>query len=332
MSPVADEKGSPEFHDSILSEGDDVAACAVSIKLCRELGLTEEEIAELYPDHYSKYDPNQPRDDWGRWTDGGATGGNPAQKLYEQNRGGEATLEELRTEVNKVDPNYYEDAAKIEAEIAANITTKDRYSSNGVYTAERTILHEKILMDMFRNIGHAVPQEGEAPTLVLTGGRPASGKTTALGLQLQEAIGRSIYINADEIQEKLPGYQGKYAGLYNGEAQDIALQAESIARINGLNIVYDATLKSQAPAKDRVSIYKAAGYKVEGYFVHTTPKTSAIRSVQRFRGNTGRYIPLALSFNSRTNEKTFDSLIPEFSRWAIYDNNGTTARKIASGP
>jgi hypothetical protein len=42
----------------------------------------------------------------------------------------------------------------------------------------------------------------------------------------------------------------------------------------------------------------------------------------------GRYIPLEISYNSRTNESTFDSLIPHLRNWAIYDNNGSKPRRI----
>jgi predicted ABC-type ATPase len=167
------------------------------------------------------------------------------------------------------------------------------------------------------------------PLLILSGGRSASGKTSSIE---KEGIKNSggFYINADEIQERLPGYNGKLAGIFNGEAQDIAIQAERTARRLRLNIIYDATLKSTLPAVDRVKHYIDAGYDVDGYFTHTTPYNSAIRTVQRFR-RSGRYVPPAIPFNSRTNEKTFDTIRPMLRRWAIYDNNGKEPKRVAGG-
>jgi predicted ABC-type ATPase len=173
------------------------------------------------------------------------------------------------------------------------------------------------------------PEVSEKPTLFMTGGRPAAGKTSALkagGID----FGKAMYISADEIQEKLPGYNGKTAGLFNPEAQDIAAQAEGIGRKLGINMVYDATMKTSSSALERVDEYKKAGYNVEGYFIHTTPATSALRSVERYQ-RTGRFVPPEVSFNSRTNELTFDRLRPKLDRWALFDNNGAKPRLVSRG-
>jgi predicted ABC-type ATPase len=179
-----------------------------------------------------------------------------------------------------------------------------------------------------------MPAEGEQPTLILTGGRPAAGKTSSLRDELgPEEKGKppkSFYISADEIQESLPGYRGEHAGIYNGEAQDIAEQLEDAARQLRLNITYDATMKSQQPAHERVDMYRDLGYRIHGYFVHTAPNVSAVRSVERFE-RSGRYVPPIVSFKSRTNETTFDSLIPKLDKWAVYDNNGRKPRRTAHG-
>ncbi len=230
-------------------------------------------------------------------------------------------------------PEQIAAAAKAEEEIShLTPTNKAFLNPDGTYTAERAALHADILSKMFtpEKIAHALPAPGEAPVLTLTGGRPAAGKTSSLKSELADISGKSFYISADTIQEDLPGYNPAHAGIYNGEAQDIALEAERIAREHSLNITYDATLKSTQPAIDRVKSYHASGYKVHGYFAHTSPVTSAVRSQQRFM-ETGRYVPASVSFNSRSNEKTFDSLIPILDKWAIYDNNGAKPRLFARG-
>lgn len=276
------------------------------------------------------YDPDEERDYHGRWTEGGGQSRTPAQDLLSAHSTGEETEENIQ---RLLTPEQLRASQAAEAKLREGVPTNKQFiGPDGKYTSERAALHQKILDGMFtpEKIVEATPPDGHAPVLTLTGGRPASGKTTALQNELRDVTKHSFMINADLIQEKLPGYTGELTGLYNGEAQDIALQAEKIARGAGLNITYDATLKSTQPAIERVDTYHAAGYKVNGYFVHTSPTTSAVRSMQRFM-EMGRYVPTSVSMHSRTNEKTFDTLIPKFNKWALYDNNGTKPVLVARG-
>lgn len=276
-----------------------------------------------------KFNPDQARDDHGRWTiDGSST--TPAEDLLALHHDGTETMEDVNKQLTPAQKYEMEQAAKgLNGQVPTNVQFM---GPDGKYLPERADLHNKILSEMFskEDIAHAMTKPGETPVLTLTGGRPASGKTSTLRKELGDTDKHSFYISADTIQEHLPHYDGKKAGLYNGEAQDIALQAEHIARANRLNVTYDATLKSQQPALDRVKAYHDDGYKVNGYFVHTSPVTSAVRSAQRYM-DTGRYVPPEVSFNSRSNEKTFDTLIPHLDKWAIYDNNGTSPRLVARG-
>lgn len=220
--------------------------------------------------------------------------------------------------------------AKADEEMKSLVPTNVLHKqADGTYTAERQQLHVEILEKLFTNeaVIAATPPSGTQPTLVLTGGRPAAGKTSSY-LRDQRVDG--FYISADTIQEHLPGYRGDHAGLFNGEGHDIAAQAEAMARSMRLNIVYDATLKSTQPAVDRVEQYQSDGYQVDLHFTHTAPAVSAQRSVSRFM-NSGRYVPPIVSYNSRTNEKTFDTLRPKVDRWWLYDNNGEFPAKIADG-
>lgn len=285
------------------------------------------------------YDPEQPRDRDGKWTSGGGDGAGQesdssdlAQKLLALHHSGEETMDDVWSRITPKERNAVEIAERAFQDAGGVPTSVQFTGPDGKYTPEREALHNRILAEMFtkERVVAARPAPGQPPTLTLTGGRPASGKTSTLKNELADVSKNSFYISADEIQEKLPGYNGTVAGLYNGEAQDIALRAEKVARAARLNITYDATLKSTKPAIDRVYDYKRDGYRVNGYFAHTSPVTSAVRSVKRFMA-TGRYIPPSVSFNSRTNEKTFDTLRPLLDKWAIYDNNGDKSRLVARG-
>ena len=234
----------------------------------------------------------------------------------------------------KLSPAFKLEAKKAEDEMSRMEKTDIKYkAANGKYTPERSALHRSIVRGMFTPevIAAATPKAGEKPVLTLSGGRTGAGKTSSLKTELSSKLKTSVFISSDDIQEKLPGYDGAHAAIYNAEAQDIALQAEKVARFLGLNIIYDATLKSKQPALDRVKNYKDAGYDVDGYFVHTTPVTSALRAADRFMSHTGRYVPPIIAFNMKTNEATFDSLIPHLRNWALYDNNGSKPVRVTGG-
>jgi len=271
------------------------------------------------------------RDRWGA-TEVDSDSKSPAADLLAKHHDDDITIDDVKS---RLSPEFKAEAKKAEEEMNGMEITSIKYTGpDGKYVQGRASAHSAILRQMFtpEKIAAAVPKAGEKPVLTLSGGRPAAGKTTSLEKELSEKLKTSFYLSADDIQVKLPGYKGRHAGIYNSEAQDIALQAEKVARHMGLNIIYDATLKSKQPALDRVLNYKAAGYDVDGYFVHTTPATSALRSADRFmsdKNGLGRYLPPEASFNNRTSESTFDSLIPHLRNWALYDNNGAKPVRIA---
>lgn len=294
--------------------------------------LSKQTNKKVFDDQPSKYlakfdESKHPRDSHGRWTDGNDVS---AQDLLRLHSTGNETIDDVEKQLT---PKQIEMIKSAEAGMKGQKTTMEQFkNADGMYTDERAALHEKIVNDMFtpEKVAAATPKAGEAPTLTMTGGRPASGKTSALRDELKGIGDHSFYVSADEIQEKLPGYNGAHAGLYNGEAQDIATQVEKVARDNGLNVTYDATMKTEKTALERVKEYKDAGYKVNAYFVHTAPTTSAVRTVQRFE-RSGRYVPPHVSLNSKSNEKTFDALKPHVDNWALYDNNGSAPKLIARG-
>lgn len=293
-----------------------------------------EEVKESWKESITEdYSPTQPREPKGAPESKGgqfakSTGATStvASDLLKKNHDDSETIEDVYRDI----PQDVKDTMR-QAQIENSALTPTAVMHklpDGTYTEERQELHNKILDEMFtaEAIAKAKPAPGERPSLILLGGRPAAGKTSTLAGEVGDR--NHFYLSADEIQEKLPGYAPRLAQIFNQEGQDLALRAEHIARERGMNLLYDATLKTASSAHERVAAYKAAGYDVEGHFVHTTPKTSAIRSSQRFAGG-GRFVPIEVSFNSRTNESTFDSLVPQFSRWSIYDNNGRKPRLVA---
>lgn len=310
-----------------------------------------------------KFDPNQPRHPkgspkGGQWRDADAGASpedqaktNPQPEHMVQHEEGDATRllaenwedtteEELMASLSQAQRDAI---AWAEAETAAYPSTMNTIAEggfknlDGTWTEARKALHREILEKFFNAeaVARATPAAGESPQFVFTGGRPAAGKTSALlagksaGITLDTS--KYLTISADSFQEFLPGYKGHLAGRFNPEGQYLAEQAELMARQMRLNTIYDATMKSTAPALKRVQELKDDGWVVKVYFTHTTPQTAARRSISRFMGTSGRYVPPKVSMNSLTNEQTFDAVRPYLDEWALFDNNGSRPRLVASG-
>jgi len=271
-----------------------------------------------------KFNPHH--DERGRFATSDSAKGS-AVALLRQNLKPELTLDD----VLKIIPGDTTTAiARAKELIASNPSTKEQHTTaDGQYTPARQALHKNLLEHLFRKdiIQAATPDPGKAPELIMTGGRPGSGKTSAL-----EGIDKSkyFYLSADTIRESMPGYNGANAELYLPEARDLVAQAERIARSAGLNIIYDATMAVTQQAQERVAAYKAAGYDVKGYYVHAAPETATSRAMSRFM-STGYFVPPEVPFNQRTNEQTFDTLKPSLKHWVLIDNNGSKAKIVAEG-
>lgn len=206
--------------------------------------------------------------------------------------------------------------------------------ADGKYTPEREALHKQILMSLFspQAVAAATPKPGEKPIMTLLGGRGGSGKSWFTKTGVAD-LPHSIYINADDIQAQLPGYQGWNAALYHEEAADITKMADGYARGLGVSVIHDATMRTPGGSAKRVADYKAAGYSIEGHYMFLPPQLSTQRAMERFvrGGKDGRYVPASYLLGSTTNEKTFDTLKGDMDKWSIYENMGHSPQLVAEG-
>lgn len=226
-----------------------------------------------------------------------------------------------------------ENIHKVEAALkAAGPDTQTQFrDAEGHYTPERQQLHDDLLDKTFspQAVGKAIPALGEQPTLYVLGGRGGSGKSWfSKSPESPFDVSKTIYINTDDYKEAMPEYQGWNAAVVHEESADIAARAHEIASGGRLNVTFDATLKSSGTITRIIDQYEKAGYKVEGYFMHTAPQVSTVRALNRFSGLSGRYVTPSYVLGSTGNEKVFDSLIPHFSKYAVYDNNSGSGPKL----
>jgi hypothetical protein len=212
--------------------------------------------------------------------------------------------------------------------------------ADGVYSPARRALHERLLAQLFSPdaISAATPAPGEKPTLTLLGGRGGSGKswfTNPPGVKSgypliannpqSPVVKGSLVINSDDFKERLPEYMGWNADVVHEESSDLAGMAMDMARYLGLNVVYDATMRSPGTFKREIPLFQKAGYNIDSFFLHTAPHVAAIRAMKRFLqgggANGGRWVPPKYILGSQSNETTFDSLRSLSNRWGLYDGN-----------
>ena len=240
------------------------------------------------------------------------------------------TVEELYQKV----PGSKEQAAEARRKLAEDVPTDATYKlPSGKWAPERAAVHRQIVEKLMtpEQIAAATPEPGEQPTLYILGGRGGSGKGWFMdarkGGTLAQAKEKALYINSDDVKSALPEYQGWNAALLHEESSYVGTAMETYARDNRLNMIVDATLKSESTTDMRIALAKAAGYKISGHYMYASPATAAERALGRFvRGNetngNGRFVLPEYSLGSVTNETSFDKHRADMDYWEVYDNMG----------
>jgi len=136
----------------------------------------------------------------------------------------------------------------------------------------------------------------------------------------------------------LPEYQGWNAHQVHEESGELFDTATALALEMGLNIVHDATMKTEAKAVNLVKKFAAAGYLVQAHYMHLPRQEAAKRALARFmtskNDGSGRYVPLKVVLDMTTNEASFDQIWPLAQSWSFRDHDvplGEEPRLIASG-
>jgi hypothetical protein len=319
-------------------EGNDTEEAARPFDLAKWLSINYHKLRKDGP-------VDEPRDDHGRWTSGGGGGGeyrnvHSTRDLLSHFSDKDASVDDVIDSVKgtkEIDGKQLTAREAVEynrERIAAGTSTDDLASgfknADGTWTDQREALHQDIINRMFSEqaIEGAQPAAGEAPTMNMLGGRGGSGKgwITESG---PLAGDRSIVIDADKIKEAL-GYHGWDAALYHEESSEIADKALGMARSMKLNVTYDATMRTGISSIQRASSFAEAGYNVRGYYMFSPPEQAARQALTRYMSG-GRFVDPKYTFDSRSNEQSFDSVIPHLSSYQVYDGRSRTPKLVASG-
>jgi predicted kinase len=215
-------------------------------------------------------------------------------------------------------------ATKMDAitkKLAATPQTIETYKKDGKYTPERLELHKKIVAHILSPDRRkaAKPPAGTDPTFTILGGRGGSGKSWFAGKVYDPTT--AIVLDADEIKQMLPEYEGWNAATVHEESGDLFDQITAEAQGLGLNIVHDATMKAGHKAVKLVKGFKDAGYRTEAHYMFLPPAEAATRAVHRFLGPTQRFVPPGIVLSNTTNEPSFDDVKALVDNWSFRDNN-----------
>jgi predicted ABC-type ATPase len=293
------------------------------------------------------FDPDQPRDEDGKWTDGGGGGGGGS------GGGGAKPASETKPVVpSHANPKVKEVIDKVpgaQAAIDRAVAKLDAPGSkpsdapvgeggykrsDGLYSAPRQKVHAEILEKIFtpEKIAAATPKPGEQPTAHLLGGSGGSGKGWFTKPEGTVRTDNAIYLNSDDMKAMLPEYQGWNAPLLHEESSELLKLTENMAMAQGLNVIIDGTMSKYDGLAKRIDRFKDGGYRVEGHFMRVTPETSATRALQRFvrGGETGRYVPpeMLLAHPATSN---FEKARSKMDAWEMYDNEGTKPKFVSRG-
>src|ERR1019366_6954727 len=154
----------------------------------------------------------------------------------------------------------------------------------GNYTPERKRLHHTIIQKILdeQTIKAATPPEGTRPTFIVLGGRGGSGKsafTEGDPPRVNEFDPKKFLImDADKIKGMLdPPYKGWNANQVHEESSYLFDQICDSAQKMGLNIISDATLKSDKMGPVLKGL-QDGGYDIEGHYMFLPRQKAAERA------------------------------------------------------
>ncbi len=191
-----------------------------------------------------------------------------------------------------------------------------RHNSRTQLGKQRRDLYERILREKLNPGAFA-----SKPRAVILLGPPGAGKTT-IGVPMVVAKFNTIFssINADDVKERLPEYEGWNAAALHAESAHVAENLMmNVATATRLNIIYDITGKNAKKVELGLVDFAESGYEVYLLLMCLAPWKAAARAWNRFQLNPfcvkrklqpGRYVPPRFVYEKMANHprETFEQL------------------------
>ncbi len=278
------------------------------------LGADDQGVVDYATIKEYEFNPDQPRDEQGRWTGDGSGGGATPPSLTPA---GNTKLEDLVK-----DPVVRQ--KMIDAQAASDAVPR----TDTINTPERLALREAVVDTLY---GRGALIKGKEAWIVT--GAPASGKSGAVSDPLVREKG-ALLVDADEAKAQLPEFAGGIgAGAVHVESAEIitpALLERAIS--NGDNIVMPRVGRTYDSLARDVAALKEAGYKVHLSYVHVPDEIAVQRATTRFL-QTGRLVSVSYVASVDGHPKnTFDRARKNgiADTYEMYDNSGPigTTKKV----
>lgn len=192
-------------------------------------------------------------------------------------------------------------------------TKFEHSNAEGKYTAKRKKLHEEIISHFRED----KPCVNKRPAVaILTGGAPASGKTTFIKKYVDLDPDKVYHVDADEVRAMLPEYKGWNATQTHLETADIVNRLiDEIGNPCEHDLIYDGTMNKATKYEKIVDKLHKLGYKVFVVYISIPEQVSKERVISRYK-KAGRYVPMKVI------EEVYDNGLTAFER---------VARELADG-
>jgi len=305
------------------------------------------------------YDPNQPRDEKGRWSGGGgiksAKASTKAKQVSEtsESKDGEdvdsmvkrlenepkakkaiADMHRLRQQTADREGISFDDASVTRWSLRD--PSRYKQSKDIVETLRNPTPHHKEWINQQVKDGLNPNAKSDNPVAVILMGSPASGKTTT-GRPFAEKIlgGQQVtVIDPDSIKSKSHGFQGWNAGAFHDES---AIIAEKMimprATQERHNMLIDITGQNSTKVSEMAKNLKALGYTIGVVHIDVDDKTALGRASQRFNKPNGRWVPYSyIKGASEKARNTWNKLTKENLIDIGYQVDGNVSRTKGEAP
>lgn len=207
------------------------------------------------------------------------------------------------------------------------------------FTAERQALHDSIIESI---VARSAEEDGQ-PTMYVTGGGAASGKSALTG-DLADLTGMPTsdeiaIVDPDAIKAEIPEYaqmvrddDPSAAGFAHEESSYLAKRATAALIENNRSFVLDGVNNTSVEkVVEKIENAREQGYRVVGAYVTADIETALSRAEARAEA-TGRDVPLTAFYAGHAGvSKIFTDIAGKFDKITLVDNNGSTPIVIGSG-
>jgi predicted ABC-type ATPase len=254
--------------------------------------------------------------------------GKPLAEFFKQYDDPNITADKIYEKLKPEDAKEIKDKTKEAMQLPPSDELYSTGKGKNDYTPERRALHDKIIKSVITAdaIKAATPKAGEKPTFIVLGGRGGSGKSGFTNGTINEFdSSKFLLLDPDHIKGMLePPYEGWNANQVHEESSYVFDKVMDAARKMGLNIISDATLKSDKIGGVMEDMIKQ-GYDIEGHYMFLPRQKAAQRACGRYLKdgpqNRGRLVPPEVILGNTKNEENFDKLKKYFKRFSAYNND-----------